>query len=152
MHWGFATPEPDVITDNFLFTLTTNCLATMPYCACQRPNMEASGKLAVLSLSSAAATQPVTCPLHNILSLTGLQADLNAKLKKNHKKSVALSNVLQSQNKAEFLECKKEGGNSPRSTFFLIAQPVEPVVVAPRWFAPCCHRRAVLGDSSPSGN
>ena len=58
----------------------------MPYCACQRPNMEASGKLAVLSLSSAAATQPVTCPLHNILSLIGLQADLNVKLKKNHKK------------------------------------------------------------------
>ena len=70
LQWGFATP--DVITDNFLFTLTTNCLATMPYCACQRPNMEASGKLAVLSLSSAAATQPVTCPLHNIPSLIGL--------------------------------------------------------------------------------
>ena len=116
--------------------------------------MEASGKLAALSLSSAAATQPVTCPLHNIPSLIGLHTrvlfpDQNAEFQKNH---VALFNVLESQNKAEWLECKKEGGNSPRSTFFLIAQPVEPVTVAPRWFAPCCHRRAVLGDSSPSGN
>ena len=111
MHWGFATP--DVITDNFLFTLTTNCLATMPYCACQRPNMEASGKLAVLSLSSAAATQPVTCPLHNILSLTGLQADLNAKLKKNHKKVLHFRMFLKAETRLSSWNARKRVGTPP---------------------------------------